>query len=232
MVISARPSLTMFGLVTLLATMVGGSVTGCGGGSTKPYTPPPPPPTAHAVFADSFGEEHLDLSTWVVHGDSVSVSDGMLRIVSREPWEAGAEGVEHFFRPRENDYLTIRGSAFFPSDTLGSTSIVHVQDHWRPNDPDCYFFEFVRNRESPGDNEAYFGTKVDGAVVEHISLGSFWNGDTVHWTLTVYPDYCVAEVGNRSHTTYAVVHDLGLSLHGSGSPTYWDFAEVTLWDVH
>ena len=228
MVISARPSLTMLGLVTLLATMVGGSVTGCGG-STKPHALPPTP---HDVFADYFGEEHLDLNTWVVHGDSVSVSDGMLRIVSPEPWEAGAEGVEHFFRPRESDYLTIRGSAFFPADTLGSTSIVHVQDHWRPNDPDCYFFEFVRNRESPGDNEAYFGSKVDGAVVEHVSLGSFENGDTVHWTLTVYTDYCVAEVGDRSHTTYADVQDLGLSFHGSGSATYWDFAEVMLWDVH
>jgi len=236
MAIPTRTNLTMLCVFTLLTAAVAGSFTGCGvggGGSTKPYSPPPtPPPTANSEFADYFEEHAVDLSTWVVHGNGVSVSNGRLRVDSHGPWESGVEGVEHFFRPRENDYLTVSGAVFFPADSLGSTSIVHVQDHWRTNDPDCLFFEFVRNRDSYGDNEIYFGAKVDGNVVEHVSLGSFVNGATVDWTLTVYPDYCVAEAGSESFSTSADVQDLGLSLHGSGSATYWNSVAVTLWDVH
>ena len=231
---STRTICEVLCLIAFVIAAVIFSVTGCGhgGGSTKPYNPPPPPPTANNVFADYFGTETVDLSTWVVHGGGVSVSGGKLRVESHEPWESGVEGVEHFFRPRENDYLTVSGVVFFPADSLRSTSIVHVQDHWRPDDPDCFYLKFVRNDHSYGDNRVYFGAKEDGHLVDSVSLGSFANGASLDWTITVRPSRCEAEVGSRSFTTSADVQDLGLSLHGSGSATYWNSVTVTLWDVH
>jgi hypothetical protein len=237
MAASTRSGVRALRAVAFAAALLWGHLVACGpgggGGSTKPYDPPPPPPpTAHELFDDTFSGPGLDQGVWIAHGGGVSVSGGMLCIESGHAWESGVEAVEHFFHPRENDYLTITGECYFPADTTWSTSMVYIQDHWRPDDPDCYFFEFKRNQGSPVSNRAYFGVKIDGDVVEHEWLASFSGGATYDWKLTVYPTYCVANFNGQSYESERDVQDLGLSLHSSGAMTYWKSVDVTLWDVY
>jgi hypothetical protein len=234
---SGSPSRCLAVLLPLAAVV---ALQGCDlGGANIPSSP-----QYTYEFYEVFNGDSVNPERWVVHGDSVSVADGMLRIVSSRPWETGVESVKHFFRPRGDGVLGVCGEMFSPADSLRAISIAHIQDHWRSDDPDCYFFEFVRNDEFPGDNRVYFGARIDGVLVEYVTLGSFGSGQSVFWSLWVYEDYSVAGlvagrtreheqrgastsenhhwVGprTRTYTTYAKVYDLGLSLHGSGAATY------------
>jgi len=230
--------ITLLFAASIVSTFVGcssGGSTKSGGGSTKPgggYDPPPPAPTPHELFADTFNGIALDQSIWVAHGNGVTLDDGCLCIESFRPWVSGVESVEHFFSPREGDKLTVEGSVVLPEDTQRSEALVYVQNHWRHDDPDCYYLEFIRNNEHEGDNDVYFGVRSNGSRVEYIRLSSFAYDEPVEWVFTIYAHRCVVEVGTSFHQTEYEVHDLGLSIHGSGSEAYWEYVDVTLWDVH
>jgi hypothetical protein len=79
---------------------------------------------------------------------------------------------------------------------------------------------------------AYFSVRLNGEEVEWTPMGTFSNGSDLLWSLELYDDYGIAYVGTRSHQTNVKIQDLGLSLHGSGSATYWNYVEVTLWQEH
>jgi hypothetical protein len=192
--------------------------------------PPPPPPEYeyHDIMSDYFLGESINEGTWTVHGEGVSLANSRLHIDSPEPWQCGVESRVRFFWPKFLDAVDIDGLVVFPDDTLSSVSLIHLQERWHPDGPDCYFMEFHRNREFTGDNEAFFGVQRGGQVVKYESLGSFNNGDSVHWEFFLEGECCTASFGGREQVSYVKIPDLVLNLHGSGGETQWSYVDVTL----